>query len=224
MKKVLFTKGIDTIWLRENLTENLGFEIVPFLEIKSLSSEHFISKIDPNSNRFIISSQNAVKAISNLNLEGEFFVVGQNTAKKLTKNNSKVVHFKHYASELGQYIVQNYEPQIWNFFCGNTRRDTLFEILIPNGHQINEMICYESTPKDLIIETGNFDALVFFSPLAVKTFFSKNQPTEKSIIFSIGNTTTAALKNYTNNQIINSDIPTKEDLINKINQYYDSEK
>lgn len=224
MKKILFTKELEKNWLNQNLTNKIHYEICPLLDIEIYQPSDFVGKIDPNSSKFIVSSQNSAKAIANLKLEGEFFVVGQNTAKKLSEDGKKIKHFENYAFDLGNYILRNYEPQSWNFFCGNNRRETLFELLRTNGHTVNEIICYASTPQKKKVPTSEFDAVVFFSPLAVKTYFSISQSKQDVHFFSIGETTTSEIIKHTNHKIITSEIPTKEKLIKKINEYYDSEK
>lgn len=224
MKKILFTKELNKNWLKKNLTSKLDFEIYSALKIEIYPQEKFIKKIDLNSSKFIISSQNAVKAIYGLEINGKFLAIGKNTARQLKEIGSDIVHCEDYAIDLANYIVDNYEPQTWNFFCGNNRRKTLFEQLSPNGHTLNEIICYDSIPMNLIIDSDLFDAFVFFSPLAVKTFFSNNSVPENSVIFSIGKTTTEEIKNYTKNTLITANVPLQERVIEKINTYYDTKK
>lgn len=224
MRKILFTKELDVNQLKKSLAENLDFEILPALRIEIYPQEKFTPKINPNTHKFIVSSQNSVKAIEGLKLEGEFYVVGKNTAGKLTESGFEVVHFENYASELAEYILKNEKPQNWNFFCGNNRRETLFEKLIPNGHLLNEIICYDSIPNSFQIDSDRFEGFAFFSPLAVKTYFSNNSVPENSIIFSIGNTTSEEIKKHTNNDIITAEIPLLERVIEKINEHYDTKK
>jgi len=225
VRKILFTKELDKTRLKEDLAGNLDFEICPAMRIEIYQQEEFVHKINQNIHKFIVSSQNSVKAIADLELEGEFYVVGKNTAQKLVESGFKVVHFENYASELAEYILKNEKPQSWNFFCGNNRRETLFEKLIPNGHSLNEIICYDSVPMNYMIDSKSFDGFAFFSPLAVKTYFSNNNSVpENSVIFSIGNTTTEEIKKHTKNNIITAEIPLLERVVEKINKYYDTEK
>lgn len=220
VRKILFTKELDVNRLKEDLVRNLDFEICPALKIEVYSQKEFAHKINPNTRKFIVSSQNSVKAISGLKLNGEFFVVGKNTAKHLSDNGFNVIHFENYASDLADYILKNYTSQNWNFFCGNNRRETLFEKLTPNGHSLNEIICYDSIPMNYMIDSELFVGFVFFSPLAVKTYFSNNSVSENSVIFSIGNTTTEEIKKYTKNNIITAGIPLLEKVVEKVNEYY----
>jgi len=220
LRKILFTKELDVNQLKKSLAENLDFEILPALRIEIYPQEKFTPKINPNTHKFIVSSQNSVKAIEDLKLEGAFYVVGKNTAGKLEESGFKVIHFENYASELAEYILKNEKPQNWNFFCGNHRRETLFEKLVPNGHSLNEIICYDSIPNPSEIDSNHFDGFAFFSPLAVKTYFSNNSVPENSVIFSIGNTTTEEIKKHTKNRIITAEIPLLEKVVKKINEYY----
>lgn len=224
MRKILFTKELSTDRLKDILPENLDFEILPALKIDIYPKEKFLSKINSDTHNFLISSQNAVKAISELNLEGDFYVVGEKTAKALKASGFEVVHFENYAEDLAEFILKNTKPQSWNFFCGNHRRETLFEKLSPKGHLLNEIICYDSIPNPSRIDSTHFDGFAFFSPLAVKTFFSNNTIPENSVIFSIGNTTNEEIKKHTNNDIITAEIPLLEKVIEKINEHYDTEK
>lgn len=224
MRKILFTKELDENWVRQNLHLNLQFEICPFLKIDHYPQEKLATKINFDSSKFIVTSQNSIHAISGLKLDGEFFVVGKSTAQKLTEKKFKVVHFENHALELANYILRNYQPQTWNFFCGNNRRDALFEALLPNGHLVTEIICYESCPVDHKIDLHTFHGIAFFSPLAVKTFFSTNSVVENTTIFSIGKTTTDEIRNHTKNKIITAEIPQREKVIEQINKYYDTEK
>ncbi len=224
VRKILFTKELDANRLKEYLAGNLEFEICPTLRIQIHPQEKFIAKINQTTDKFIVSSQNSVKAIEGLKMDGEFYVVGKNTAQKLADSGFKVAHFENYASELADYILKNFQAESWNFFCGNNRRETLFEKLIPNGHILNEIICYDSLPLNYMIDSNSFDAFAFFSPLAVKTFFSNHSISENSVIFSIGNTTNEEIKKHTDNQIITAEIPLLEKVIEKINEHYDTEK
>ena len=220
MKKILFTKEISSEFLKQNLSQNMGFDVVNFLEIKIHSEEKIIPFLDESIENYLLTSQNSVEAIKGLALKGNFYVVGQKTAEKLIQNNFKVEVVKNYASELAEFILENSSPKNWIFFCGNNRRDELFEKLIPNGHSIQEIQCYESHPISHNIEENKFDGIVFFSPLGVKSYLENNRILPETTIFTIGKTTWEEVKIHTNNKIINAEIPTLESVVNTINKYY----
>jgi uroporphyrinogen-III synthase len=105
------------------------------------------------------------------------------------------------------------------FFCGNQRRDELPDRLKAAGIKVQEMVVYETmpTPKKL---DNDFDAILFFSPSGVVSFFSMNQVQPATILFAIGSTTAAALTMYTKNKIVKADTPEKTDLVKKVIEYF----
>lgn len=220
MKKVLFTKEISSEFLRQNLSQEIDFDVVNFLEIKINSEENIIPLLENSIPNYLITSQNSVEAIKNLDLKGDFYVIGQKTAEKLIQNNFKVEVVKNYASELAEFILKNESPKDWMFFCGNNRRDELFDKLIPNGHSIKEIECYQSNAIPHDLDENNYDGIAFFSPLGVKSYLENNKILPETIIFSIGKTTSEEVKIHTNNKIINAEIPLSESVVKTINEYY----
>lgn len=223
MKKVLFTKEISDEFLRQNLHREIEFEAISFLRIIPENEEKINSQLDETEN-YLITSQNSVEVIKNLNLRGNFYVVGQKTAEKLMENNFNVKIAQNYASDLAEYILENESPKKWIFFCGNTRRDKLPEKLIPKKHIIKEINCYDSIPVLHNIKEKDYDGFVFLSPLGVKSYFQNNHIKPEKIIFTIGKTTSEEVKNYTKNKIITAEIPTLESVLESVNKYFYAKK
>jgi len=222
--QILFTKEIPTEFLRQNLAQDLDFEVINFLEIEFFPEEKIISELNNSIKNYLITSQNAVEAIKNLDLKGNFYVVGQKTAKKLIQNNFKVEIVTNYASELAEFILKNESLTNWIFFCGNNRRDELFEKLTPKGHSIQQIICYKSVPTFYHLNGKKYDGIAFFSPLGVKSYLKNNKILPETVIFSIGKTTSDEIKIHTKNKIINAEIPTLESVLESINNYFYAEK
>ncbi len=220
MKKVLFTKEIEPNILKHNLSQNIDFEVVNFLQIEIQPQEKIALQIDDSISNYLITSQNSVKAIRNLNLGGEFYVVGEKTAGLLEKYDFQVKIYKNYASELAEYILKNEDEKNWIFFCGNNRRDELFEKLIPQGHSIKEIQCYDSSPVYHNLNREFYDGVVFFSPLGVKSYLKNNMVLPETVIFTIGKTTSEEVKIHIENKIITADIPTLESVTQSINEYF----
>ena len=70
------------------------------------------------------------------------------------------------------------------------------------------------------IGSNEYFGILFFSPSAVQSFFSKNKVADKTILFAIGNTTANEIKKYSTNKIIISDEPGKENLVTKMIEYF----
>ena len=216
IQSVLFTKEIKKEWLMEQLGTKVQIDCRPTLAIE-LSDESLIqNQINPNCKRFIITSQNSVRAIQNIELDGDFYVVGKKTAAKLRELNFNVVLETDYAKDLAPELLKIEADKSWNFFCGNTRRDLLVDELTKNNHTVNEVITYQSSPVFYEVEQ-DYDAYVFFSPLSFQSFVKNNSIPTNSTIFTVGKTTTAEVeKVYTNHDIITADIPLVDVVVNNI--------
>ncbi len=62
--------------------------------------------------------------------------------------------------------------------------------------------------------------ILFFSPSAVKSYLSLNQPPSKAICFAIGDTTAETLKEKLVNRIIVADKPGKKEMVDLVIKYY----
>jgi uroporphyrinogen-III synthase len=114
------------------------------------------------------------------------------------------------ASLLADMMIQHSVSEAI-FFCGKSRLDIMPLKLKAAGVHFTEYVVYETEPTGK--RTGQYNAVVFFSPSAVASYFNYNIPEPETIIFSIGTTTTDALSKYTTNRIITSHFPDKEKLV-----------
>jgi uroporphyrinogen-III synthase len=99
------------------------------------------------------------------------------------------------------------------FFCGDQRMDILPDYLKKHGVHLTELIVYDTrlTPVQITICP---DAVLFFSPTAVNSFFSLNVLTPSTTIFAMGHTTAASLKKYTRLPVIVSPESDKSFVVN----------
>jgi len=122
------------------------------------------------------------------------------------------------AYELAQNIIEHKVEELI-FFCGNKRRDELPSILQEAGIKIHEMIVYETVETAAMV-TDDFDAILFFSPSAVQSFFSVNQIKKTTVCFAIGQTTADCITDFTDNRIIISESPSQEMMLASVNFYF----
>lgn len=162
-------------------------------------------------NNAIITSQNAVKAIVNSNaIIKRCFCVGEKTKTALENNGINVIKMTHYGAELAHYIVNNYNNELFWFFCGNRRRMEIPQLLTQNQIPFKEIEVYKTIlNKQHISELP--EAVMFFSPSAIESFSSNNSLNKKTV-FCIGKTTAEAAKRYTNKIHIASK-PTIESVL-----------
>lgn len=126
------------------------------------------------------------------------------------------------AEQLAILIVNDNVKEVV-FFCGNQRREQLPSILNRHGIKIKEVIVYNTLETPEAVE-GDYDGILFFSPSAVKSFFSINRLSRKTQVFAIGSTTAAAIRQYSENDIIISASPGKEDLVLQMIDHFSSFK
>lgn len=108
------------------------------------------------------------------------------------------------------------------FFCGNLRRDDLPRTLQAAGVQVHELVVYKTAQQPLKVPAA--DAVLFFSPSAVESFFAVNQLEPQTVCFAIGETTGAALKGKTGNRVVISRDPTQEAVLESLYAHFKKKK
>ncbi|MDM1524271.1 uroporphyrinogen-III synthase [Empedobacter sp. 225-1] len=222
--KVLFTKLISSSILEKEFGTDVEVVCKPTLQIELTSVNEISKQIDYSVNQFIVTSQNTVNAINGLDLNGHFFVVGKKTAEKLKAQNREVILVEDYAEDLAPKLISGNYLSKWNFLCGSSRRDLLVNELSKANHEVNQIVTYQS--EQIVYQLNNtFDMYAFFSPLSFKAFHQQNEIPESSTIFTVGNTTTFAIKEvYPNHKIITAQTPLVEVVIENIKKYINDKK
>ncbi|GAA4313872.1 uroporphyrinogen-III synthase [Compostibacter hankyongensis] len=105
------------------------------------------------------------------------------------------------------------------FFCGNLRRDELPRRLSAAGITVNELKVYETVPVPATVPE-EFDGICFFSPSAVKSFFTLNRLPAATVCFAIGGTTARELDAFTGNPVVVSPKPNAAQLLDTIADYF----
>jgi len=116
------------------------------------------------------------------------------------------------AAGLADVIIKEGSTTKVVFFCGDKRMDTLPGKLKGAGIAVEELVVYETRETPVEME-AKYDGVLFFSPSAVSSYFSMNEPGEGVVMFAIGNTTAEALKQRAKNKVVVSDVPVKEQVL-----------
>jgi uroporphyrinogen-III synthase len=132
--------------------------------------------------------------------------------------------YMDYASELAEIITLIYNKESYTFLSGNLRKETLPEALKSEGIIFNEIEVYQTTLAPFkISEQEKFDGIMFFSPSAVESYLTNNK-IKNEICFCVGNTTAKSLELNKVKNIVIAEIPTIEDVIIEVIQYYNPEE
>lgn len=237
--KVLSTKKLEPLLVQK--AKESGIEIVEreFISIKPLWTKEKVEEVfsfaNPHQQRkehVVFTSANAVKSVERFVNRGntdhscgwKVFCLSAKTKDELLTPCGgligNVVGTAENAVALAEVIIQNNVKEIV-FFCGDKRRDELPTTLREAGVVVHEVVLYETveTPQ---ATTDDVEAVLFFSPSAVQSFFSVNQLNRNTVCFAIGQTTADSLAGFTDNRIIVSPLPSQEVILSSVQLYFES--
>jgi len=172
----------------------------------------------------IFTSQNAVKLafeskeISALLHGKNCYCVGEKTKALLEKNGQKVLKMHQNASDLAHFLVKKVKNDSFSFFCGKQRRTEIEDLLGREHMKLKIHELYETHFSSKVFE-NHFDGILFFSPSAVQSFFSKNHWNKHTHGFCIGTSTARALQQYTSSYNV-AKTPSENHLLLEIQNYY----
>jgi uroporphyrinogen-III synthase len=221
---ILSTKTLSTDQRQAFLEADFDLLEQDFIEIKNNLFE--LNKINTN---LIFSSQNAVLSLMEQNgweilKTKTVFCVGIKTKELLESNGFTVDVYMDYASELAEIITLIYNKESYTFLSGNLRKETLPEALKSDGITFNEIEVYQTTLAPFkISEQEKFDGIMFFSPSAVESYLTDNK-IKNEICFCVGTTTAKALELKKIKNIVIAEIPTIDEVIIEVIQYYNPEE
>ena len=229
--KVLSTKKLDHPLIEKAkesgiaITEQEAIHIKPVLTTEQLKELGIFEGTDTI--HIIFTSHNAVEIVaSQLKHAGlspanwKIFCIEGKTSETVQSlfPDNHILATAAYGKLLANKILGHEVTRVY-FFCGNIRRDELPEILKKAHISINETIVYETILNPVKIE-DEYDAVLFFSPSAVESFFALNEMKPETICFSIGETTSNSIRNFTRNNIITSQVPTQQKMIEEVLKHF----
>jgi uroporphyrinogen-III synthase len=211
-----------------NIPESVDLHVIPFIEIMPRSGNelnHLITEYASKKINVVFTSAHAVKFVSGWlkqKPDWNIYCIRNETRVAVvnwfgTEVKSKFASNALFLSRL--MIADGVKDAI--FFCGDQRLDVLPDNLKKNGIVLDELIVYDTCLKPVKVDEQP-DAILFFSPTAVRSFFSVNQILSGTTVFAMGTTTGSALKQYTTQPIIISPEADKAYVINMALDYASS--
>lgn len=223
---ILSTRPLKEQLLKQAAELNINIDCKSFIKTTPVLNQYIknlIFSIASKNITAVFTSMNAVEAVSNMVIgitpPWDVYCLG-NTTKELVKKNlkSNIIADAIDATSLATKIITDAPGEVW-FFCGDRRRDELPEKLLTNGIQVQEVIVYKTTAIHHMINS-QFDGVLFYSPSAVESFFSVNKVGSSTVLFAIGKTTASAIRKFSENEIIISNNPGKEQLVHQMLNYF----
>ena len=218
---ILCTRPISRALVQEAATQGIIIEELSFIDTHPVLTEGItnrIREIAGETRTVIFTSMNAVDAVTNVVIapvQWNIYCIGNTTRKLILEKlpAATIVATGENAARLAERLVDDGVKNAV-FFCGNIRRDELPNKIRSDGGLVEEVIVYETQERPTTL-TKEYDAVLFFSPSAVNSFFSTNKIPKQTEVFAIGKTTAEAIRQYLNKRIIVASVTGKDELVQR---------
>ncbi|MDQ3101451.1 MAG: uroporphyrinogen-III synthase [Bacteroidota bacterium] len=227
--RVLSTAHLSDQLIEQAASNGVDVHVIPFIKVEKNADpaiDTVIAQIASHSATVIFSSTNAVEAV--LSRLGDhvpdwtIYCVGSSTREVIEHYfGSDVGGCAKNAAELAHMIIDHEKQIEVNFFCGNDRRDELPQMLGKAGIHVKEIIVYRTIETSVQI-MDRFDAVLFFSPSAVRSFFNSNSLPVNTVVFAIGSTTATELLGHASHVVV-AEAPSRERMLRTVIDFYTTE-
>ncbi|OQP64943.1 hypothetical protein A3860_19540 [Niastella vici] len=225
---ILSTRPLEKALLEAAKAKDIQIDIVSFIDTTTIETTGLhdeIGKLLKQPASVVFTSMNAVNSVA-AHINGQtpewaIFCIG-NTTRQLAARyfGEQCIHtVGNNASDLADKIISEKTVKQVVFFCGDQRREELPGKLRQNGITVQEVIVYHTISTPHKVEKA-YDGILFFSPSAVQSYFYANAITPSTILFAIGQTTADAIRSFTDNLVIESERPGKDELVKKMFQFF----
>ncbi len=225
---ILSTRPLSASIIDEATAVGITIDTLSFIDtepIQSIEVQQEIEQAFLQNIKVVFTSMNAVEAVAYYleqnQPDWDIYCIGTTTNELVAKyfGEERIARTANDAASLAELIIEDGFTDEVIFFCGDQRRDELPEILRAHDIDVNEITVYQTIRLPHKIEK-DYLGILFFSPSAVDSFFTKNKLPASTILFAIGNTTANEIKKHSSNKIIISDEPGKANLVSKMIEYF----
>lgn len=216
--RLLLTKQLKPSIISE-LEKDFWVETIEVIGIKTIN----FPTIDITNKALIFTSINAVKSFfnhsisQNLSQNQKIFCVGLQSENFLKNKGFEIIKTEKNAEDLSLFIISDFKEEQFVHFCGNLALETIGKTLAEHNINYSKVTAYHTELLFPIVE-NDYDIVAFFSPSGVRSFIKNNNPQDKTL-FSIGDTTTTEINNWTTQIVLTSPDNTTEDLLKLIRNY-----
>jgi uroporphyrinogen-III synthase len=227
---VLSTADLDEQLKRKALQHGIELDAISFVQVEPIREDNLKAELlELSGHRLtaVFTSVNAINAMADVFAKGKpdwnVYCLGNATRQAVLQyfDESQVKGIAHDGAGLAAVIKADLVPDVV-FFCGDKRLDALPEFLYKHDIMVREIVVYKTkeTPEQLV---KHYQAVMFFSPNGVNSFFRVNKLWPHTVLFAIGQTTAGALKSRCQNEIIVGETPSKAHLVDKVIAYFHKE-
>jgi len=225
---ILSTRELEEAAVDVAFEKGINIEVLPFIRTEAIESVEIQQEVELAlliKAIVVFTSANAVDAVYGFITDEQpawnIYCIGSLTSEKV-KNYfpfSNIVGTADNAKDLAEMMIEEVEGAEVIFFCGDMRRDELPDMLREHLFELNEIVVYQTIAVPHKIKK-KYNAVMFFSPSGVDSFFEMNKLAAEIPLFAIGNTTAMALKKKCTNKVLTPTKPSKEELVEKVIEYF----
>ncbi|MCD7914374.1 MAG: uroporphyrinogen-III synthase [Tannerellaceae bacterium] len=178
---ILSTGKIREKYLQEAQQKGFFIDIDPFISVNLCNQQSIrdrIQKLSRENITAIFTSQYAVRSVIKMSDHvpaWKIYCLEGATQKEISSfwGTENIIATAGNGKELATQILSAANKERYIFFCGNRRMDTIPSSLLAYDLFLEELVVYDTI---LLPHTINrtYDAIFFFSPSAVESFFSVN--------------------------------------------------
>jgi len=226
--QILSTRPLSQEMMNAATDSGLHTDVLSFIETTAIETEELQQEVKHTfllNTTVVFTSMNAVDAVASYLSEAQpnwqIYCIGYTTQQLVKKYfvQSQILGVADNATLLAQKIIADGTVTKVFFFCGNQRRDEMSLLLRAASVVVSEVVVYETTPVQQVVKKS-YDAILFFSPSAVDSFFSVNTLKKETLFFAIGTSTAAAIEQYSSGKIIIAKQPGKEALMQQAIDFF----
>jgi len=230
--KILSTKKLNQEAIDKASVNDIEIDELPFITTEPIKDDELKSTLRAflqQNITAVFTSKNAALAfdqIVNRELPWKIFCIGQATKKAAAKifGEDKISGVADNAEALSDVILKDEEIEKVYFFCGNQRRDELPNKLKAEGREVEEITVYKTVETPQKMTWKHYDGILFFSPSAVKSYFSLNKLNEEIQVFAVGKTTADSILQNDKREIIIAETPGQVNMIEHVIEYFSTTK
>lgn len=224
---LLSTAEIDGLDEKTHLPTGVKLTVFPFVRIIYEEQDGLRQKIEELVERKVtiaFTSKHAVRAVAKMLQEKPknwtIYCLGKYTYSAVREcfEECAVIQSGETAVALSASLLHNAIGEVV-FFCGDKRLDTLPNTLSDAGVHVNELIVYRNEECSEKLH-DSYDGILFYSPSAVHSFFKENTIDPDAVLFAIGDTTAAAIYDYTHANVVSGRVAGKLELLKKSIEYF----
>lgn len=224
---ILCTRPLDQLLTSKAEGKNILIDTATFIETEPVKTVEVIQQVKALTVQKIsavFTSMNAADAVISQLKEipdWRIFCLGGVTKEHVLTffGKDRVEGTAKNATALCERIIAAKGMKELVFFCGDHRLDELPETLRRHNISVQEIIVYNTIQTPQYVDK-DYDAIMFFSPSAVHSFFSLNTLQLNVVLFAIGKTTAATIYTYCTNTVITSEWPGKEHMVDLAINYF----